>query len=114
MDNSRKLFILWTNADLHTSQYMVMMYATNSMLHNWWDEVTVIIWGSTAKLAAENISIQNSMEMAVHAGVRFSACISCAKQLGVQAKLEDLGIEVIPWGLPLTEILQNNEKLITI
>lgn len=112
--NEKKLYILWTNSDLFTSQHMVMMYATNSMLHGWWDAVTVIIWGSTAKLVSENKDIQTSMEMAVHAGVHFSACISCARQLGVHQELLDLGIEVIPWGLPLTRILQEENHLITI
>lgn len=114
MEKKAKLTILWTNADLHTSEYMVMMYATNSMLKNWWNEVTVVIWGATAKLVAENKNIQERITMAKHAGVKFSACISCALQLGVKEKLEELDIEVIPWGQPLTEIIQNDEKLITI
>ncbi|MCP3953978.1 MAG: DsrE family protein, partial [Desulfobacterales bacterium] len=39
---------------------------------------------------------------------------ACADQLGVTETLEGLGIEVIYWGVPLTELLKNNEKLITI
>lgn len=54
------------------------------------------------------------MEEAKRAGVKFSACIACARNLGVKEKLEELGIEVISWGPPLTEILKNGEKLITI
>lgn len=50
MAEPKNVHILWTNADLHTSQFMVMMYARNSMLRGWWDHVTVIIWGATAKL----------------------------------------------------------------
>ena len=114
MKDDNHLHILWTNADLHTAQYMVMMYATNSMLHHWWDHVTVIIWGATAKLAAENTTIQQSMKIAMQAGVKFSACVSCAVQLGVKQKLKDLDIEVIPWGEPLTRILKENANLITV
>ncbi len=108
------LYILWTNADYHTSQYMVMMYATNSKLRDWWDEVTVIIWGATAKLVAEDENIQTNIQVAKQAGVHFSACIACARQLGVTEKLEELQIEMMAWGEPLTEILKSNEKLITI
>ncbi len=114
MEEAKSLYILWTNADLHTSQLMVMMYARNSMLRGWWDNVTVIVWGATAKLLAENETIQEHFKMAGQAGVRFSACVACARQLGVAEKLEELGVEVIPWGEPLTNILQNGEKLITI
>lgn len=97
-----------------TADKMVMMYATNSMLKHWWDDVTVIIWGATAKLAAENELIRLKIETAQQAGVRFSACKACADQLGVTKTLEKMGVEVIYWGEGLTEILQENQKLITV
>ena len=109
-----KLNILWTNADILTSEKMVMMYATNSMLSKWWDEVTVIIWGATAKLVAENEDIQTYIKMAQQAGVKFSACKACTDQLGVSSQVAALNIEIIYWGEGLTELLKNNEKLITI
>ena len=65
------LYILWTNADVITSEKMVFMYATNSMLHGWWKNVTVIIWGATAKLAAENAVIRERIGLAQQAGVFF-------------------------------------------
>ncbi len=114
MSQSKKLFILWTNADIITSDKMVMMYATNSMLHQWWDEVTVIIWGATAQLVAENAMLQDKIKIAQHVGVNFTACKACADQLGVSEKLAELNIEVIYWGEGLTEIIQDNEKLITV
>jgi hypothetical protein len=114
MEDSKVLHILWTNDNLDTSQFMLMMYATNSMLNNWWDSVTVIVWGATAKLAAENEIIQERIKIAQHAGVRFSACISCAEQLGVVEQLKTLDVEVRGWGAPLTEIIQNGSHLITV
>lgn len=109
-----KLYILWTNADIITSEKMVMMYGINSKLRNWWKEVTIIIWGSPAKLAAENSLIQEKIKASMDAGVKVSACKACADQLGVTDKLLSLGIEVKYWGEGLTEILQEDEKLITI
>ena len=108
------LTILWTNADIETSRNMVMMYARNSMLNGWWDEVTVIIWGGTAKLVAENEDIQEHISIAAHAGVKFSACISCARNLGVIDKLESLDIEVKRWGEDMSKILQADGKLLSI
>ena len=110
----RHLNILWTNADPLTSHHMVMMYATNSMLHGWWDSVKIIIWGATAKYVAEDTDIQTRIKMAMHAGVKFSACISCAENLDAKEKMENLGIEVIPWGEPLTRILASEEPLLTV
>jgi hypothetical protein len=43
MDEKNSLYILWTNADMDTSLRMVMMYATNSMIEHWWEDVTVIM-----------------------------------------------------------------------
>jgi hypothetical protein len=114
MEKSNRLYILWTNADIITADKMVMMYATNSILNQWWDEVTVIIWGSTTKLMAENELLQTKLKIAQHAGVHFSACKACADQLGVADTLVELGIEVMYWGEGLTDILKNDEKLITI
>jgi hypothetical protein len=94
MDKSNELFILWTNADVVTSEKMVMMYAANSLIEKWWGVVTVIIWGATAKLAAENALIQDKLKAAQTAGVRFTACKACADQLGVAEKLEEMGVEV--------------------
>lgn len=114
MDEPNQLYILWTNPDLLTSDKMVMMYAINSKVHFWWEEVTVIIWGATARLVAENTSIQEKIKIARQAGVRFSACKACADQLGVTGRLRELGIEVIFWGERLTTILKEDKKLITI
>ncbi len=114
MDHSDHLFILWTNADILTSDKMVMMYATNSMLYKWWKGVTVIIWGATAKLAAANELVQTKIRLAQQAGVRFIACKACADQLGTTEMLESLGIEVLYWGEGLTDVLKNDGKLITI
>jgi hypothetical protein len=84
------------------------------MLNSWWDEVTVIIWGATAKLAAENETIRLKMRLAQQAGVRFSACKACTDQLGVSDNLAALGVEIKYWGTGLTDILKGGEKLLTV
>ncbi len=112
--DTEKLFILWTNADVLTAEKMVMMYATNSMLNRWWDEVTVVIWGATAKLTAENEMVRLKIQLAQQAGVRFSACKACADQLGVSENLAALGIELKYWGTGLTDILKGEGKLLTV
>lgn len=114
MEEKKHLHILRTNDNLYTSLHMVLMYAKNSLLRGWWEQVTVIVWGATAKLAAENEIIQEEIKVAQHVGVHFSACVACARNLGVVSELEALGVEVISWGPPLTELLKTGEALITI
>lgn len=109
-----KLYILWTNDNPNTAHLMVFMYAINSILRGWWDEVTIIIWGPSARLVAENKGIQDKIQMAKDQGVHVSACIACATEYGVVDKLRSLDLEVIPWGEPLTEIIKSNQHIITI
>jgi hypothetical protein len=114
MEDKTVLHILWTTADVNTSLHMVLMYAMNSRLRSWWDEVTVVIWGASAKLVAENGIVQEKMKMAMQAGVKFSACIACANVFGVVERLRELDIEVIGWGQPLAELIQSGKKLLTV
>lgn len=114
MSKQTHLYLLWTNDDLITAEKMVFMYTVNSLIHGWWEKVTLIIWGGTAKLVSENMDIQKKVKEALDVGVHITACKACADQLGVTEVLEKLRIEVKYWGAPLTEILKNEEKLLTI
>ena len=90
------------------------MYTINSLIHGWWENVTLIIWGATAKLVSENKEIQEKIKEALDAGIHVTACKACADQLGVTEKLEKLNIEVKYWGAPLTKIISNGERLLTV
>lgn len=107
------LYVLWTNDNPVTADKMVFMYTINSLLHDWWEQVTLIVWGATAQLVSENAMIQERIREAQDAGVQVVACRACADQLGVTEQLEALGIEVVYMGQPLTEILKNDEALLT-
>jgi len=108
------LYVLWTNDNPITAEKMVFMYTINSLIHGWWEKVTLIVWGAPAKLVSEDPDIQNKIREALEAGVHVTACKACADQLGVTETLKQLGIEVKYWGIPLTEILKNGEHLVTI
>ncbi|MCF8068964.1 MAG: DsrE family protein [Desulfobacterales bacterium] len=114
MPKKTKLHILWTNDNFITSEKMVFMYGITSLRKRYWDDVTIIIWGATVRLVSENIKIQELIKEAKLEGVHISACKTCADQLGVTKILENLDIELIRWGEPLTQILKIGEKLITI
>jgi hypothetical protein len=113
MENDH-LYVLWTNADILTSEKMVFMYAINSLRKGWWKKVTLIVWGATTKLVSENELVQLKIKQAIDEGIYITACKACADQLGVTEKLEELGIEVKYWGEPLTEIIKNKAYLLTV
>ncbi len=109
-----KLNILWVNDDPNIAHSMVFMYAINSIQNDWWKEVDVILWGPVVKLVAENTGVQEKIKLAQFTGVNVVACISCATQYGVVEELRELGLEVKAMGEPLTELLKNDEKLLTV
>ncbi len=109
-----KMYLLWTNGDTITSEHMVMMYATNGMLNSWWDEVTVIIWGASGPALLKSEALKVKMEVAQEAGVHFSACVSCANNLGITKDLEELGVEVIRWGEKLSNLMKDGAHIISI
>ncbi|MBW2673131.1 MAG: DsrE family protein [Deltaproteobacteria bacterium] len=108
------LYVLWTNDNPITAEKMVFMYTINALIHGWWEKVTLIIWGATAQLVSEDAGIQAQIKRAFDTGVHITACKACADQLGVTETLEKLNVEVKYWGQPLTEVLKNNEHLLTI
>ena len=114
MTGKTTLYILWTNDNIITAEKMVFMYAINAKRRGWWENVTLVIWGATAKLVAENERVQDLVAEARQAGIYVTACKACADQLGVSEILEAHGIDVDYLGIPLTNVLKNDEKLITI
>ena len=111
----RHLHILWTNADPTTGKLMVMMYAKYSMKNGWWDECTVILWGATTKLMAEDKAMQAEMAtLQQEYGIKFVGCITCAKELNVVDELTALGVELEPWGPHLTRLLQTGAPLLSV
>jgi len=114
MSKKTHLYVLWTNDNPITAEKMVFMYTVNSLIHGWWEKVTLIIWGAPTKLVSEDVKMQKKVKEALDAGVHITACKACADQLGVTEILEKMNIEVKYWGVPLTELLTKEETLLTI
>lgn len=112
-ENNEKLNVLWTSADRDVALKMVFMYARNAKLKGWWKEVTLIVWGPSAKLLSQDSELQQALKVLIDAGVEVLACKACSDSYGVSAQLEALNIEVKYMGEPLTGYLKNNEKVIT-
>ena len=114
MAEKSHLHVLWTTDNPITAEKMVLMYTVNALAHGWWEKVTLVVWGAAATLVCDNPAVRQKVQEAIAAGVHVTACKACADQLGVTEALEKLQIEVKYWGLPLTELLKNDETLLTI
>jgi hypothetical protein len=114
MTEKTTLYIQWTNDNIITAEKMVFMYAINAKRFGWWENITLVIWGATAKLVAENERIQELIAEARENGIYITACKACADQLAVSEILTAHDIDVQYLGVPLTNVLKNDEKLITL
>jgi hypothetical protein len=114
MSEKKDLYVLWTSDNPITAEKMVFMYTVNSLKKGWWENVTIIIWGASAGLVCEDIHVQNMVKDAIDAGVHITACKACADQIDATETLEELNVEVKYWGVPLTDILKNDEALLTV
>jgi hypothetical protein len=113
-DNSNKLAVLWTSGDPNVAEKMVFMYTLNAKRQGWFDEVVLIVWGPSAKLATENTMIKDYIKTMQEAGVKTEACMACAKMYGVDKTLAEMGIDVKGMGIPLSDYLKEGWKVLSL
>lgn len=113
-ENKNKLVVLWTSGDPEVAEKMAFMYTYNAKTQGWFDEVVLIVWGPSSKLAAENEMIQDYIKKMQEAGVKTEACLYCAKMYGVDEKLAELGIDVKGMGVPLSDYLKEGWKTLSL
>ena len=108
-----KLVALWTTGDRDVALKMLFMYLNASKKNGWWKEVTLVIWGPSAKLTAEDDDIQNYLKRMMGAGIIVKACVACARMYGVDQQLADLGVTVKGMGDELTSYIKEGRQILT-
>jgi hypothetical protein len=113
VNNPDKLVVVWTSGDPYVAETVALMYTHAAKTAGWFKEVTLIIWGPSAKLAAENQKIQEKLKAMQKDGIIIEACVVCANIYGVAADLKNLGCNVKGMGEPLTDYLKSGAKVLT-
>ena len=108
------LVVLWASGDPEVALKMVFMYTLNCKLQGWWNEVTLIVWGPSAKILSENPQLQRVIQKMKDAGVILEACKACADLYHVTPKLKELGINVKYMGQPLTDYLKSDKVVLSL
>ena len=108
---SNKLVILWTTAEKDVFTKVAYVYGLNSKKNDWWEDVTLIIWGPSSKLLAEDKELQKNIKTMKEEGVILTACKWCTDEYGVSEKLETLGVDVKYMGRPLTKFIKDNRHI---
>lgn len=109
-----KLLIVWSSGEVEVAKKLVLLYGSVMLERKYWDEATIMIWGPSAKILAQDKKLQEQMKVVHDSGVKFNACVVCTDDYGVSDKLRELGVQLIHTGEMLTEALQSDEtKVIT-
>jgi hypothetical protein len=109
----QSIFIIWSSADPEVAHSLAFMYARTARLKQWWSRVRLIIWGPSARLAATDTDIREALTTMLEAGVEVWACRACAENYDVVPALEELGIEVLYVGQPVTRMLKDGWRQLT-
>jgi len=110
---NEKLVIIWTSGDPEVAFKMVFMYTYNCKRFNWWDDVTLIVWGPSAKILTEDKELQTEIKKIIDAGIVVEACKGCSDQYGVSEKLEEIGVTVLYIGKELTDYIKEGRHVLT-
>lgn len=108
-----ELIVLWTSGDPEVAENVCFMYAHNAKLQGWFTEVTLIVWGPSARLLVEDEALQLKIKKMIRDGIKVEACLTCAEGYGVSRDLRLLGIDVKGMGLPLTNYLKSEVKILS-
>jgi len=109
-----RLVVLWTSGDREVALKMVFMYTYNAKARAWWDDITLVVWGPSAKLLTEDRELQEYMQRIMEAGVNVKACKGCSDLYGVSEDLEELGVTVLYIGKELTDYIKEGREILTI
>ncbi len=110
---NEKLVILWTSGDREVALKMVFMYTLNSKRFKWWEDITLVVWGPSAKLLSEDQELQDNIKKIIESGTVVKACKACSDQYGVSEKLIELGIDVKYMG-ELTDYIKEGRHILTL
>ena len=112
-ESPSRLAVLWTSGDREVALKVAFMYTLNAKSRNWFDEVRLVVWGPSAKLLSADAELQREVAKMKEAGVELVACKACADSYGVSDELESLGVEVKYMGVPLSDMLKQDWKVVT-
>jgi hypothetical protein len=108
-----KLVVVWYSDDPLVAERVCLMYTHAAKTAGWFKEVTLIVWGPSAKLISTDLKLQEKLKAMQKDGVVIEACVACANAYGVAEDLKKLGYDVKGMGKPLTDYLKSGAKVLT-
>jgi len=108
-----KVFALLSSGDREVALEVGLIYPLNAAKNKWMDEVKVIIFGPSEKLAAYDSQVQEKLKELQEAGVEVLACKWCADRMHITDILEEAGIKVVYVGSIISQLLKDGWASLT-
>ncbi len=101
-----KLVVVWTSGDREVALKMVFMYTYNAKKYEWWEDITLLVWGPSSKLLSEDEELQEYVKKMLNEGIDVLACKACADMYEVAEDLSQIGVTVRYTGEDLTNFIK--------
>ncbi len=111
VDSKNKLVVVWTSGDREVALKMVFMYTYNANNYKWWDDITLLVWGPSAKLLTEDEELQKYVKSMINEGIEVLACKGCADLYEISDQLEQIGVIVRYTGVDLTNFIKERNVI---
>ncbi|WP_198931766.1 DsrE family protein [Labilibacter marinus] len=111
INSKDKLVVVWTSGDKEVAEKMVFMYTYNAQKYGWWKDITLLVWGPSAKLLSEDKDLQKYVQKMKKEGVNLLACKGCADQYKISDQLSEIGVTVRYTGKDLTEFIKERHVI---
>ncbi|MFC1931393.1 DsrE family protein [Chloroflexota bacterium] len=110
---ANKVFVILSSGDREVALEVGLVYPYNAATKDWMDEVKVIIFGPSEKIAASDAEVQARLKELLKAGIEVMACKWCADRMGITDKLEAAGIKVVYVGSIISDLLKEGWASLT-
>ena len=110
-----KVLVVWkSNNDIDIHNF-VIPYCYNAVMHEWFDEVELLIWGASQERVMNDTIIQQRVANLVKNNVTVYACKMCSDNVGATEVFKTLGVNVRYTGDLLSDRLKDSDyEVITI
>ena len=108
-----KVLDILSSADREVALEAGLLYPLNALKHQWMDDVKVVIFGPSEKVAAYDTEIQNIIKEILAQNIEVMACKYCSDRMNVSELLEKQGIKVEYIGPVISQLIKDGWATLT-
>jgi hypothetical protein len=108
-----KLFVILSSGDREVALEVGLIYPLNAMKKKWLDDVKLIFFGPSEKIAAYDAEVQRKIKELQETGIEVLACKWCADRMEITGELEKIGVKVVYVGPIISELIKDGWASLT-